>query len=83
MKKKVWKSIIFGVIFIVGLIILMRSINLGDLEISNIMKAHGGGMETNAYLVYLQQSIIKYRFLGSILSVLGGFGVLLNTVTKS
>lgn len=79
MQKINLKSIIFGGIFVLGLIILMNSINLGGHEISNIMKANGGSMDTNKYLIYLEQSIIKYRFVGSILSILGGLGVLRTT----
>lgn len=67
---------IFGAIFFVGIIILMYSINLGDDEVNNIMQNYGGSMDTNTYLIYLEQSITKYRFLGSILSILGGLGVL-------
>ena len=73
------KLIIFGVIFVAGMIILMNSINLGDNGLYKIMKAHGGSMDTNMYLIYLEQSLIKYRFIGSILSILGGLGVLKNT----
>ncbi|MBZ9688509.1 hypothetical protein G9F72_019455 [Clostridium estertheticum] len=77
------KLLIFGVVFVIGFIILMSSINLGDHEMSNIMKAHGGSMDTNTYLIYLEQSIIKYRILGSILSLLGGIGILTTTNSKS
>lgn len=83
MEKNNLKLIIFGAIFVVGIIILMNSINLGDNEVSNITNAHGGGMDTNTYLIYLEQSITKYRFVGSILSILGGLGVLKNTGIKS
>jgi hypothetical protein len=76
MKRNNLIVIIFGAFFIVGIIILMNSIKLGDNEVSSIMKANGGSMDTNTYLIYLEQSITKYRFLGSILSVLGGLGVL-------
>lgn len=77
------KLLIFGAVFIIGIIILMCSINLGDNEMSNIMKAHGGSMDTNTYIIYLEQSIIKYRIMGSILSLLGGLGVLITTNSKS
>lgn len=70
--------IVFGIIFVVGIIILMKSINLGNDEVSNIMNAQGGSMDTNTYLIYLEQSITKYRFIGSILSILGGLGILKN-----
>jgi hypothetical protein len=61
----------------------MNSITLGDTEVSNIMRSHGGSMDTNTYLIYLEQSITKYRLVGSILSILGGLGVLKNTDFKS
>jgi len=77
------KFLIFGAVFVIGFIILMSSINLGDHEMSNIMKAHGGNMDTNKYLIYLEQSIIKYRALGSILSLLGGIGILTTINSKS
>lgn len=77
------KILIFGLVFVIGIIILMSSINLGDHEMSNIMRAHGGSMDTNTYLIYLEQSIIKYRIMGSILSLLGGLGILIAANSKS
>lgn len=74
--------IIFGVIFVIGIIILMNSINLGDKEMMSIMNAHGGSMDTNNYLIYLEQSITKYRFMGSIVSILGGVGILKSIKTE-
>lgn len=68
--------IIFIVVFIIGIIVLMNSINLGDNEVMSIMNANGGSMDTDTYLIYLEQSITKYRFIGSIVSILGGLGIL-------
>jgi hypothetical protein len=76
------KLLIFGAVFAIGIIILMSSINIADNEMSNIMKAHGGSMDTTKYIIYLEQSIIKYRIVGSILSIFGGLGVLINTSIK-
>ncbi|GFZ30008.1 hypothetical protein CSC2_05340 [Clostridium zeae] len=76
------RSLISVAVFVVGIIILMSSINLADAEMANIMKSHGGSMDTSYYLIYLEQSIIKYRTLGCILSILGGLGVLINTRIK-
>lgn len=70
------RLLIFGAIFVIGIIIIMSSISLGDSEMSNIMKTHGGIMDTNKYIIYLEQSIIKYKIVGSILSLLGGLGIL-------
>jgi hypothetical protein len=83
MGKKNLKSMIFGVVLVIGLIILMNSINLGNHEMSNIMNANGGSMDSNKYMIYLEQSIINYRFAGSILSILGGLGLLISINVKS
>jgi len=82
MKKNNRILIVFGVIFAIGMIILINSINLGDNEVMNIMNAHGGSMDTNNYLIYLEQSITKYRFIGSIVSILGGLGILKSLKTE-
>ena len=68
--------IFFGVVFAIGMIILVNSINLGDNEVMSIMADHGGSMDTDNYLIYLEQSITKYRFIGLIVSMLGGLGIL-------
>ncbi|GFP76285.1 hypothetical protein [Clostridium fungisolvens] len=73
------RSLTFGAVFVIGIIILISSTGLADTEMAIIMKAHGGSMDTSYYLIYLEQTIIKYRTLGCILSVLGGLGVLINT----
>jgi hypothetical protein len=36
-------------------------------------------MDTSTYLIYLAQSITNYRFIGTILSLLGALGILINT----
>jgi hypothetical protein len=37
----------------------------------------------NDYTLIKEQCILNYKFLGCILSILGGFGVILNTRVKS
>lgn len=77
------KLLTFGAVFAIGIIILINSLNLGDNEISKIMKVHGGSMDTNQYIIYLEQSIINYKIVGSILSLLGGLGILSTINSKS
>ncbi|WP_297424014.1 hypothetical protein [Clostridium sp.] len=67
---------LFLVIFLIGIYILMNSVDLGGKEASRIIQNNGGSMDTNTYLIYLEQSITQYRFMGSILSILGGLGVI-------
>lgn len=68
----------FGTVFVIGIAILLGSIKLGTINMSGIMRINGGSINTNLYLIYLEQSIIKFRFIGSILSLLGGLGVIKN-----
>lgn len=83
MVKSILKTIIFGIIFVAGLIVIMSSINLANIDVYNIMQANGGGMDTSTYLIYLEQSIINYRILGVFLSALGGLGILIPIRKKS
>ncbi|OPX45456.1 hypothetical protein CLHUN_08260 [Ruminiclostridium hungatei] len=81
MKKNLLKLIIFAVIFVIGLIILMNSIQLGKNGVSNAMKLNGGVLDN--YVMYYEQYITNYRFAGAILSILGGLGVVINISGKS
>ncbi|OOM75385.1 hypothetical protein [Clostridium sp. BL-8] len=78
MRKSNLILIFFVVIFLVGISILMDSVNLGDKEVSRIVHDYGGSIDTNTYVIYLEQSITKYRYMGSILSILGGLGAIKN-----
>lgn len=74
--------IVFAVIFVIGMMVLMNSVDLGHEESMDIMSDQDGIMDTGNYLIYLEQSITKYRFIGSILSILGGLGILQNKQIK-
>lgn len=75
MVKKHLQLITFISVFVIGLLILMNSINLGVREVERyFMKANVG---TASYLLYLEQYITNFRYLGAILSILGGLGVVL------
>jgi hypothetical protein len=74
--KKNLKLALYAIVFIAGLVILYFNIKLGHNEVSGIMKANGGSMDTDTYLIYLEQSIIQFRFIGLVLSLLGGLGVI-------
>ncbi len=78
MENKKLILVLFRAVFIIGIVILIASTKLGATNVSVIMQMNGGSMNTNIYLIYLEQSIIKFRFLGSILSLLGGLGVIKN-----
>lgn len=70
--------IIFLVVLIVGLVLTLNSIWLGQEHVSSIMQQRqGGGMDTNSYVVYLQESIRIFNGLGLILILIGGLGEVL------
>ena len=71
--------IIFLVVLIVGLVLTLNSIWLGQEHASSIIQRQGGGMQgggidTNSYVVYLQESIRIFNGLGLILILIGGLG---------
>lgn len=78
MLKKYGKILIFIFIFFIGLIILLNSINLANKEISSLLNFNGGILDSDVHLIYLEQSIIKFRYIGTILSLVGSLGILFN-----
>ena len=78
-KKNIVKPIIFSVIFILGIIILMNSVKLGTNVVDNIMIK---SVILNNSVMYYEQYITTYRFLGSILTILGGLDVIINMNDK-
>ena len=62
---------LYGFVFIVGVLILINSVNIAKSE--NI----------GDIVINLEQSIINYRFLGSIVAILGGLGMIKNIDIKS
>lgn len=78
MLKKYGKILIFIFIFFIGLIILLNSINLANKEISSLLNFNGGIIDSDVHLIYLEQSIIKFRYIGTILSLVGSLGILFN-----
>ena len=78
LKLKIW-----GGIFVIGMIILLNSLNFGNYEISILFNSNVNYLDPNQYSIYLEQSITKFRNIGSILSILGGFGLLITTNFKA
>jgi len=82
MVKKYLKPIFFWALFILGILILSRSVNLAYREIANFMIDRGIGLNKDLYTLFLEQCIKKNILIGLILSILGGFGGLINMNKK-
>jgi hypothetical protein len=62
------------VIFVVGLFLVLNSVNLGNAAANAYLQSQGGGMDTAQFLIVLQEHIQTYKWIGAILSVISGFG---------
>lgn len=77
--KKYWRIGLIGLfalLFIAGLVLIANCINYGTDLASEIIRRHGGSMDTSTYLIYLQKAIDKYNTLGTILAIFGGSGLI-------
>jgi hypothetical protein len=66
--------IISLIMFVVGLIIIFCSVTWGSETANTYLRSQGGGMDTAQFMIVLQEYINIYRWVGSILSVIGGIG---------
>ncbi|HLO17428.1 MAG TPA: hypothetical protein VK206_21525 [Anaerolineales bacterium] len=62
------------VLFVVGLFVIFSSVSWGSEAANDYLRSQGGGMDTTQFIVFLQEYINTYRWIGSILSVIGGLG---------
>jgi hypothetical protein len=67
--------VILLVLFVVGLFILFRSVGWGTEAANDYLRSQGGGMDTTQFTIILQEYITTYRWIGSILSIIGGLGL--------
>jgi len=76
--------IIFLVVLIVGLVLTLNSIWLGQEHANSILQQQqqGVGMDTNSYVVYLQESIRIFNGLGLILILIGVVGAYVSPGAK-
>lgn len=62
---------LYGLIFIIGVLVLMNSVNIAQSE------------NVGDIVINIEQSIVNYRFLGSIVAILGGLGMIKNINIES
>lgn len=62
------------VFFLTGLLVLFNSVGWGSAAANAYLRAQGGGMDGAQFMIVFQEYISMYRWMGSILSIIGGFG---------
>jgi hypothetical protein len=67
--------IISLVLFIMGLFIIFNSVVWGHEAANVYLRSQGGGMDTAQFMIILQEYINVYRWLGSVLALVSGLGV--------
>ncbi|HSL45833.1 MAG TPA: hypothetical protein VK897_20535 [Anaerolineales bacterium] len=62
------------VLFLFGLFVLFNSVSWGSEAANAYLRAQGGGMDGAQFMIVFQEHISMYRWIGIILSVIGGLG---------
>lgn len=62
------------ILFVAGLVVLFSSVSLGNEAANAYLRSQGGGMDGGQFMIVFQESISTYRWIGMILSVIGGLG---------
>lgn len=80
MKKKfiICALIIMVIVLIIGVTLILNSVGVGENAGNEAIQRHGGSMDTAAYERIIADTTTNFRTIGAILSLIGGFGVLLS-----
>jgi hypothetical protein len=63
------------VLFLVGLALMFGSVRWGAAAANAYLASQGGGMDGAQFMIVFQESINMYRWMGGVLSLIGGFGL--------
>jgi hypothetical protein len=64
------------ILFVAGLVVLFSSVSLGSEAANAYLRSQGGGMDGGQFMIVFQESIGTYRWIGVILSLIGGLGII-------
>ncbi|MGM9929234.1 MAG: hypothetical protein ACI35P_14915 [Bacillus sp. (in: firmicutes)] len=80
MKRKVAQNLLMamGISFIIGLVLIFSSGAIGESLGDHAIQANGGMMDTSDYERIITSNTENFRMGGAILSLVGGFGLLLS-----
>lgn len=62
------------VLFVAGLFGVFSSVPWGSEAANAFLRSRGGGMDTAQFVIVLEGYINAYRWIGIILSIIGGLG---------
>jgi hypothetical protein len=65
-------------IFVIGLTLVLSSTSIGNRMGHNAIQSNGGVMDTNKYERIIDTNTSNFQTVGLILSLVGGFGLLLS-----
>lgn len=71
-----FSSILALVVLAGGLVLIINSVGLGSQAANNYLLSQGGGMDSGQFMIVLQEWIQTYRWVGVVLSFLGGYSFL-------
>lgn len=63
-------------LFVIGLLLVFGSVGRGVEAANAYLSSHGGSMDTAQFTVIQQEYIHSYQWIGGILSLVGGLGVI-------
>jgi|GEM_PF-884567 hypothetical protein len=80
MKKKFVSGamIIMIIIFIVGVALIFNSSGIGEKAGNVALHSQGGTMDTSSFQRIINTTTTNFQIVGTILSLIGGFGVLIS-----
>ncbi len=80
MKKKtaIVSLCVMVIIFVIGIILILSSADIGQGFGNDAMRRNGGSMDTSSYERIIEANTANFRVVGILLSTLGGIGILLS-----
>jgi hypothetical protein len=75
MMNRFWFAMISIILFAIGSFIVFNSVAWGREAANSYLLSQGGGMDSAQFMIVVQESINTYRWFGSILSLISGFGI--------
>ena len=80
MKKEMAKRSLYimAIVFMIGIITIFSSPAIGEIFGSKAMQRNGGSMDTRQYERVIDSNTFNFQTIGTVLSLVGGFGILLS-----